>query len=51
MENEYLLNTTWLRVSWNDVIAVGFGFDPESLVFGIYVGPVSVFVGYNVVED
>jgi hypothetical protein len=49
--DDYIVNTTWLRVSWNDCIAIGCGFDPSSLVFGMYIGPISVFVGYNVVED
>lgn len=44
---EYLVYTRFLRIAWNNVIAIGFGFDPVNLIFGLYVGPISVFVGSN----
>jgi len=46
MEN-YVIWTEWFRVGWNNVFALGFGFDFESIILGIYFGPVSIFIGYN----
>jgi len=45
--DEYIFNTRWIRLRWNDIIAVGIAFDPDTLVFGIYLGAVSLYVGSN----
>ena len=44
-DNDHILYTRWLRVQWNDVIAIGVGFDLLCFTLGLYLGPVSVFVG------
>jgi len=44
-DNDHILYTKWLRIAWNDVIAIGVGFDPLFFTLGLYLGPVSVFIG------
>lgn len=45
MENDNILDSKWLRVSWNSVVAFGVGIDLNQLILGVYVGPVSVYIG------
>ena len=44
-DDDLLFGSRWLRVRWNDIIAFGVGFDPNSLVFGLYLGPIGIYLG------
>lgn len=44
-KEDYIYYSPWFRVAWNEeVFALGFGFQSWG-VLGIYLGPISVFVG------
>ena len=43
----YIFYSRWARIAWNGVLAIGVGLDPQSLVIALYLGPVSVYLGYS----
>ena len=47
VRDDYIYFSLYLRVSWNPVVAFGFGFDPTTLITALYVGPVSIYIGRN----
>ena len=44
-DDDGIVLTRWFRIRWNDIIAFGIGFDPNALIIGIYLGPISIYLG------
>jgi hypothetical protein len=44
---DYLVYTKWFRIYWTDIFAVGFGLDFDLMIIGLYLGPITIFIGYN----
>ena len=44
-DDDLIVSTRWLRIRWNNVVAFGIGFDPSALIFGIYIGPIGIYLG------
>ena len=44
---DHIFYSPFFRISWNYTFSLGCGFDFEYAIFGIFLGPVSLFIGYD----
>jgi hypothetical protein len=46
-EEDTIISTRWVRVYWNsDALALGLALHPLSGTFGIYIGPITICIGF-----
>ena len=46
MDDENLIYLSrWVQIHWNDIFFLGIGFNPDEIALGIYLGPISIYIG------